>query len=96
MHPQIYSKINLTKVNHAMDTFQYLVDKFVDLHFHFCMCVLKSYNLGTAGGLSTTNPAVEGAIHQTPSDKLTTKNMLVLSGGEGYIDFRVGRLSFRK
>ena len=59
----------------------------------FCV---KIFSLGTAGGLSTTNTAVEGAIHQTPSDKLTTKNMLVLSGGEGYIDFRVGRLSFKK
>ncbi|XP_030836840.1 C-Jun-amino-terminal kinase-interacting protein 4 isoform X3 [Strongylocentrotus purpuratus] len=27
---------------------------------------------------------------QPPPDNLTTKNMLVLSGGEGYIDFRIG------
>ncbi|XP_070554450.1 LOW QUALITY PROTEIN: C-Jun-amino-terminal kinase-interacting protein 4-like [Ptychodera flava] len=45
----------------------------------------------TTGGVSTaTGSSSDTAASQTPSDKLSTKNMLVLSGGEGYIDFRIG------
>lgn len=50
------------------------------------------YNVSGSGGLS----AATAAVHDTPvietlnADRPTS--MLVMSGGEGYIDFRVGRL----
>nr|XP_006812321.1 PREDICTED: c-Jun-amino-terminal kinase-interacting protein 4-like [Saccoglossus kowalevskii] len=43
----------------------------------------------TAGGMSTAS-STDTVTTQTPPDKLSLKNMLLLSGGEGYIDFRIG------
>ncbi|XP_038055618.1 C-Jun-amino-terminal kinase-interacting protein 4-like isoform X3 [Patiria miniata] len=47
---------------------------------------------GTAGGMTTSNSssALDVAQSKTAMDKGAIKNMLVMSGGEGYIDFRAG------
>ncbi|XP_077984905.1 C-Jun-amino-terminal kinase-interacting protein 4-like isoform X2 [Glandiceps talaboti] len=63
------------------------------LSFHGHRDAVKFFSAvpATAGGVTTaTSTSTDAVATQTPSDKLSTKNMLVLSGGEGYIDFRIG------
>ena len=58
---------------------------------HFSFVIFLS---GTAGSVTTTasGSTLDTAPGKSAMEKAVAKNMLVMSGGEGYIDFRAGQL----